>query len=66
MKKCWRPPFSESRSCLQKTVWQVATGCQNTVIAEAGSEVIWEVVKQSTPASRFTSFAENQDIYPPL
>lgn len=40
---------------------------QNTVIAEAGSEVIWEVVKDEHSGQPvYIIYFENQDIYPPL
>lgn len=40
---------------------------QNTVIAEAGSEVIWDVVKDSSSGQTvYIITFENRDIYPPL
>lgn len=40
---------------------------QNTVIAEAGSEVIWDVVKEEHSGQTiYIIYFENQDIYPPL
>ena len=40
---------------------------QNTVIAEAGSEVIWDVVKdEHSGQTVYIITFENQDIYPPL
>jgi hypothetical protein len=40
---------------------------QHTVIAEAGAEVIWEVVKNTNSGQPvYIIFFENQDIYPPL
>jgi hypothetical protein len=40
---------------------------QNTVIAEAGSEVIWDVVKEDHSGQTvYIIYFENQDIYPPL
>src|SRR6266699_7077633 len=40
---------------------------QNTVIAEAGSEVIWDVVKEEHSGQAvYIIYFENQDIYPPL
>src|SRR5580765_5586292 len=40
---------------------------QNTVIAEAGSEVIWDVVKEEHSGQAiYIIYVENQDIYPPL
>lgn len=40
---------------------------QNTVIAEAGSEVIWDVVKDDHSGKTvYIIYFENQDIYPPL
>jgi hypothetical protein len=40
---------------------------QNTVIAEAGTEVIWDVVKEEHAGQTiYTIYFENQDIYPPL
>lgn len=40
---------------------------QNTVIAEAGSEVIWDVVKDSASGQTiYKIYFENRDLYPPL
>ena len=40
---------------------------QNTVIAEAGTEVIWDVVKEEHAGQAvYIIYFENQDIYPPL
>jgi hypothetical protein len=40
---------------------------QHTVIAEAGTEVIWEVVKDNKSGKTvYIIYFENQDIYPPL
>jgi hypothetical protein len=40
---------------------------QNTVIAEAGTEVIWDVVKEEHSGQPvYIIYFENQDIYPPL
>jgi hypothetical protein len=40
---------------------------QNTVIAEAGSEVIWDVVRDTSSGQTvYIIYFENQDIYPPL
>lgn len=40
---------------------------QNTIIAEAGSEVIWDVVKDSSSGQTvYKIYFENRDIYPPL
>ncbi len=40
---------------------------QNTVIAEAGAEVIWDVVKDSSHGQTvYIITFENRDIYPPL
>lgn len=40
---------------------------QNTVIAEAGTEVIWDVVKDTSSGQTvYIIYFENQDIYPPL
>lgn len=40
---------------------------QNTVIAEAGTEVIWDVVKEEHAGQTvYIIYFENQDIYPPL
>jgi len=40
---------------------------QNTVIAEAGSEVIWDVVKDNKSGQTvYIITFENRDIYPPL
>jgi hypothetical protein len=40
---------------------------QNTVIAEAGTEVIWDVVKEEHAGQPvYIVYFENQDIYPPL
>jgi len=40
---------------------------QNTVIAEVGSEVIWDVVRDTSSGQTvYIIYFENQDIYPPL
>jgi hypothetical protein len=40
---------------------------QNTVIAEAGTEVIWDVVRDTSSGQTvYIIYFENQDIYPPL
>jgi hypothetical protein len=40
---------------------------QNTVIAEAGTEVIWDIVKDTSSGQTvYIIYFENQDIYPPL
>jgi hypothetical protein len=40
---------------------------QNTVIAEAGSEVIWDVVKDNSSGQTvYKIYFENRDLYPPL
>jgi len=40
---------------------------QNTIIAEAGSEVIWDVVKDNSSGQTvYKIYFENRDIYPPL
>jgi hypothetical protein len=40
---------------------------QNTVIAEAGTEVIWDIVKEEHSGQTvYIIYFENQDIYPPL
>jgi hypothetical protein len=40
---------------------------QNTIIAEAGSEVIWDVVKDNSSGQTvYKIYFENRDLYPPL